>query len=149
MRRASALAARHVELLLTVSGVFVAIVLTFTVAASRLGAALTFLVWFQGFALWGARRYARLREAVLFARLRAMLQDRVNNQLTVMLTATESSQRLAPLDREALEQASAAARTVADELANLSPDSLASWESRHGHALATMQLLRPGASAYR
>jgi hypothetical protein len=62
-----------------------------------------------------------------------MLQDRVNNQLTIMLAMADfNAPRLRPEDREALERAMLAARTVADELAQLSIESLKVWEARYG-----------------
>lgn len=137
----------HVELLLTIAGVLVAVALTVTVATSKLGLALTFLVWFQGFVLWAAHRHARLRREALLERLRIMLQDRVNNQLTVILTMTDIGDRsLSPADREAIERASNAARTVADELANLSVESLQTWEHRYRHMMTGAAAWRSGQS---
>jgi len=61
-----------------------------------------------------------------------MLQDRVNNQLTVMLGVAEIRHRDLTADgREDLEMATTAARTVAHELETLSLQSLRSWERRH------------------
>ena len=60
-----------------------------------------------------------------------MLQDRVNNQLTVMLGVAEMRHRDLTADgREDLEIAITAARTVAHELDSLSLESLRSWERR-------------------
>jgi hypothetical protein len=68
--------------------------------------------------------------------MRLMLQDRVNNQLTVMLGAAEIRHRDMTTDeREDLEIATTAARTVAHELDNLSIQSLRSWERGHRYLL--------------
>ena len=64
--------------------------------------------------------------------LRVMLQDRVNNQLTIMLGAAESRGRDgSDRERADLESAVVAARSVATELENLSLDSLHRWEHRY------------------
>jgi hypothetical protein len=129
--------AEYFELLLTVVGVVVALILTLVMQLDRgqEQQALIFLVWLQGFLHWAVRRHSRLGRRMLFARLRAMLQDRVNNQLTIMLAMVEPSAReLRTMDREAVERAVQAARTVAAELAHLSPESLRVWETRYGEA---------------
>ena len=69
-------------------------------------------------------------------KMRLMLQDRVNNQLTVMLGMAEISHRRGATDGlDDLEIATAAARTVAYELETLSIQSLRSWERRHANIL--------------
>jgi hypothetical protein len=127
--------AEHFELLLTVSGVLVALLLTLIeLDASRERLSLVFLLWLQGFILWAVRRHSCFARRVLVARLRAMLQDRVNNQLTVMLSmADRYDGSLSPADRLTVEQALVAARTVSDELAHLSLESLKLWEARYAH----------------
>jgi hypothetical protein len=65
-----------------------------------------------------------------------MLQDRVNNQLTVMLSVAELRAReTSAIERADLETAVAAARTVSGELENLSLESLRSWERHYGRHL--------------
>ena len=72
----------------------------------------------------------------MIEQMRLMLQDRVNNQLTVMLGMAEIRHRDMTTDgREDLEIATAAARTVAHELETLSIQSLRSWERRHPNLL--------------
>ena len=126
--------AEHFELILTVAGVLVAIALT--VAGLELGRermAFIFLVWLQGFILWAVRRHSQLGRRQLLARLRIMLQDRVNNQLTVMLAMGELGRESGVVDnRIAVERAVLAARAVSEELADLSVDSLRRWEDRYG-----------------
>jgi hypothetical protein len=64
--------------------------------------------------------------------MRLMLQDRVNNQLTVMLGMAEIRDRqLRSGETQDLETVTMAARTVAHELEGLSLDSLRSWERRY------------------
>lgn len=134
--------AEHFELLLTVSGVLVALLLTLIeLDASRERMSFVFLLWLQGFILWAVRRHSCLSREALLDRLRAMLQDRVNNQLTVMLSmADKRDGALPPSERLAIEQALVAARTVSTELAELSMDSLRTWESRYGHVLGRARL---------
>jgi hypothetical protein len=100
------------------------------------GLALTFLVWLQGFILWAVHRHNVLRRRALLQQTRLMLQDRVNNQLTVMLSVAELRAReMSAVERADIETAVAAARTVSGELENLSLESLRSWERRYGRNL--------------
>jgi hypothetical protein len=94
---------------------------------------LVFLVWLEGFLLWAVRRHSVLYRRALIRKLRVMLQDRVNNQLTVMLGVAEvRSREMTPGEHEDLESAVLAARSVSQELENLSIDSIRSWEHRYG-----------------
>jgi hypothetical protein len=131
--------AEHFELLLTAAGVFLAVLLTFSqLDRGTQGLAFTFLVWLQGFLIWAVRRHSRLARARLIRKLRVMLQDRVNNQLTVMIGATElHSQSAVATNPEDVETALAAARAVSNELESLSLESLRSWEARYGRFLPT------------
>ena len=82
--------AEHFELLLTTVGVLVAVTLTFSqLDRGTQGLAFTFLVWLQGFLLWAVRRHSRFSRTRLVRKLRVMLQDRVNNQVTVLLGVAE------------------------------------------------------------
>jgi hypothetical protein len=128
--------AEHFELLLTAAGVFFAVVLTFAqLDRGTQGLALTFLVWLQGFLIWAVRRHSRLSRARLIRKLRVMLQDRVNNQLTVLVGVAElRSHQEAPRDED-VETAMTAARTVSRELEGLSLESLRVWESRYARFL--------------
>lgn len=124
--------AEHFELLLTSAGVFVAIILTFAqLDRGTQGMAMTFLVWLQGFLIWATRRHSRLYRARLVGKLRVMLQDRVNNQLTVLLAELQGTDGV-PQGNEDLE---AAARAVSNELETLSLESLRSWEARYARHL--------------
>ena len=126
----------HFELLLTTAGVLFAVVLTFAqLDRGTQGLALTFLVWLQGFLIWAVRRHSRLSRARLIRQLRVMLQDRVNNQLTVMVGAAEFHSRDKVPHDEDVETALSAARVVSRELEGLSLESLRSWESRYARFL--------------
>jgi len=125
--------AQHFDLILTVAGVVIALALT--VASLELPpeqrGVFILLVWLQGFLLWAIRRHSILSRIRLLARLRVMLQDRVNNQLTVMLAMTELGRQGGMSDHTAVERAVMAARSVSEELARLSVESLRSWEARY------------------
>jgi hypothetical protein len=129
--------AEHFELFLTAVGVFLTILLVFSdIPEGQRGLASVFLVWLQGFLIWAVHRHATLRRLALIDKMRLMLQDRVNNQLTVMLGMAEIRHReMTPDERMDLEMATAAARTVAHELETLSIHSLRSWERRHRYLL--------------
>ena len=125
--------AEHFELLLTAVGVFLAVMLTFAqLDQGTKGLALTFLVWLQGFLIWAVRRHSRLARLRLIRKLRMMLQDRVNNQLTVLIGVAElrDAQGAEP-DPEGVETALTAARAVSQELESLSLETLRHWETRY------------------
>jgi hypothetical protein len=129
--------AEHFELFLTAAGVFVAIGLIFAnLPRGEQGLAHAFLLWLQGLLIWAVHRHAWFRRRALIEKMRLMLQDRVNNQLTVMLGMTEIRNReMTPTERQDMETATTAARTVAHELESLSVESLRSWERRHRYFL--------------
>jgi hypothetical protein len=129
--------AEHFELLLTTAGVVIALLLTFSqLDRGTQGLAFTFLVWLQGFLIWAVRRHSRLNRARLVRKLRVMLQDRVNNQLTVLLGVAELSHQVSPVSSdENVDTAMAAAREVARELDSLSLESLRAWETRYARFL--------------
>jgi hypothetical protein len=130
--------ADHFELVLTSAGVAVAIILTFAqIERGTRGLAIAFLVWFQGFLIWAVRRHSRLARERLIRKLRIMLQDRVNNQLTVMVGVAElrGGVEQAPEPHDDIETALTAARMVAQELEDLSMESLRSWEARYARHL--------------
>jgi hypothetical protein len=126
----------HFELLLTSAGVMLAVALTFAqLDRGTQGLALTFLVWLQGFLIWAVRRHSRLARTRLIHKLRVMLQDRVNNQLTVLIGVAELHNQADTPNDEDVETAMAAARTVSLELEGLSLESLRVWESRYARFL--------------
>jgi hypothetical protein len=126
--------AEHFELLLTTCGVLIAIAVTFAQLSQGVqGLALTYLIWLQGFILWAVHRYSLLGRKRLIRKLRLMLQDKVNNQLTVLVGVAELSGREHALnDASDLEVALTAAKSVSQELDGLSMESLRRWERRYG-----------------
>lgn len=134
---ARALLAEHFELFLTGASVLVAIGLMFIgLPRGEQGLAHVFLLWLQGFLIWSVHRHAWFRRRALVDKMRLMLQDRVNNQLTVMLgTAEISNREMTAEEKQGVETATTAARTVAHELETLSLESLHSWERRYRYFL--------------
>jgi hypothetical protein len=129
--------ADHFELILTAAGVMLALMLTFSqLDRGTQGLAFTFLVWLQGFLIWAVRRHSRLARLRLLHKLRVMLQDRVNNQLTVMIGVAElrGTRGRVPIPED-VETAMTAARAVSQELESLSIESLRHWESRYARHL--------------
>jgi hypothetical protein len=129
--------AEHFELILTTAGVMLAVTLTFSqLDRGTQGLAFTFLVWLQGFLIWAVRRHSRLARLRLIRKLRVMLQDRVNNQLTVLIGVAElrGTRGRAPIPED-VETALTAARAVSHELESLSIESLRHWESRYARHL--------------
>jgi hypothetical protein len=66
-----------------------------------------------------------------------MLQDRVNNQLTVLVGVAElrGAGHRSPDSEDDVETALTAARAVSQELESLSIESLRHWESRYARHL--------------
>jgi len=130
----------YFELFLTTVGVLVAIGVTLSeLPGGEKGLALTFLVWLQGFILWAVHRHNWFRRQALLRQMRLMLQDRVNNQLTVMLSVAEVRGReMTESDQADMEAAVAAARTVSVEIENLSFESLRRWERHYGRYLPSV-----------
>ena len=130
--------AEYFELFMTTVGVLMAILITLSeLSRGDQGMAFVFLVWLQGFILWAVHRHCRLRHAALVEKMRLMVQDRVNNRLTVWLSLMDVQARVATEtgreDREAVSLA--AARAVSLELEKLSFDSLKNWERRNSRFL--------------
>jgi hypothetical protein len=130
----------HFELFLTTVGVIMAVLLTFAeLTRGQLGIAYIALIWLQGFLLWAVHRHAWFQRRALVQKLRVMLQDRVNNQLTIMLGAAEPKGRsLSHEDARELDTALLAARAVSHELENLSLESLSHWERRYGRGMRAL-----------
>ncbi len=130
----------HFELFLTSAGVVIAILLTFAeFTRGERGMAFVALVWLQGFMLWAVHRHAWFRQRALVHKMRVMLQDRVNNQLTVMLGVAEGRGRqLTAEEEQDLQTAVLAAHAVSTELENLSPESVRLWERRYARGLRVM-----------
>jgi hypothetical protein len=133
-RAARAILAEHFELFMTTAGVLIAITIILSeLTHGEQGTALIFLVWLQGLIVWAVHRHCRLRNEAIVDKLRMMVQDRVNNRLTLWLSLTDVQSRVATEagrdEREAVSLA--AARAVSLELEKVSLDSLRTWERRY------------------
>ena len=87
----------------------------------------------QGLVFWLLRRRYRRVRGEMISELRAMLQDRINNYLTVVLISV-TQRRESPAsstERELLEAAIAATAAVSRVLDELSMESLRSWKSHY------------------
>lgn len=129
--------ADHFELFLTTVGVMLAVLVVLAqLENGQQGLLLGGIVWLQGFILWVVRRHSSLRRRALVQQMRVMLQDRVNNQLTVMLGATEVRGReMTDDERLELDSAVMAAKVVSQELENLSLESVRSWQRTYGRSV--------------
>ena len=88
--------AEHFELFMTTVGVLLAIMIILSeLSGGEQGTALIFLIWLQGFILWAVHRHCTLRTHAVVDRVRMMVQDRVNNRLTVWLSLTDVQSRMA------------------------------------------------------
>jgi hypothetical protein len=133
----------YFELFMTTVGVLMAILITVSeLTRGEQGLALTFLIWLQGLILWAVHRHCRLRSRALVQKMRLMMQDRVNNRLTIWLNLGDVQARVAAeAGREEREAVSvAAARAVSLELEKLSFESLRTWERRHARFLSSRML---------
>jgi hypothetical protein len=129
--------ADHFETGLATVGIVVALIAT-TGALIRgdVDLVLLFVVWFQALLLWAVRRHIRLGREHLVRNLRLMLQDRVNNQLTVLVGLTDFHIHApAGEDQDDAEAALTAARAVSREIETLSIESLRSWEAKYSRHL--------------
>jgi hypothetical protein len=139
-RAARAVLAEYFELFMTIIGVLMAIMIILSeLSQGEQGSALIFLVWLQGLILWAVHRHCILRNRAMVDRLRMMVQDRVNNRLTLWLSLTDVQSRIASEagrdEREAVSLA--AARAVSLELEKVSFDSLRTWERRYSRFITS------------
>jgi hypothetical protein len=125
--------AEHFEFFLTTAGVLLAIGITLSeLSQGDQELALIFLIWLQGFLTWAVHRHCEFRRRRLVWKMRAMLQDRINSHLTVILgVAHFRAQDMTEDERSELDTALAAARAVSLELESLSIESLRTWERRY------------------
>jgi hypothetical protein len=133
----------YFELFMTTIGVLMAILITVSeLSSGEQGMALTFLIWLQGLILWAVHRHCMLRSRALVQKMRLMMQDRVNNRLTIWLNLSDVQARVTEEanreDREAVSLA--AARAVSLELEKLSFESLRTWERRNARFLSSRML---------
>ncbi len=129
--------ADHFETGLATVGIVVAIVATTgTLFRGDVDLVLLLVVWFQALLLWAVRRHIRIGREHLVRSLRLMLQDRVNNQLTVLVGLTDfHAHSPAGEDQDDAEAALTAARAVSREIETLSIESLRSWEAKYSRHL--------------
>jgi hypothetical protein len=129
--------AEHFELFMTSAGVLIAIMITLSeLSRGEQGTALIFLIWLQGLIVWAVHRHCILRNRATVKKMRLMMQDRINNRLTVWLNLTDVQARTSEAGRGEREAVSvAAARAVSLELEKLSLESLRGWERRNARLL--------------
>ena len=127
---------RNFELYLMVVSVAVALIIPLAIevatndqelAVSALAACV-----FQGVVFWLVRRRFRRVRREMISELRAMLKDRINNQLTIVLMSmTERGYRDSRQERELLEAAMGATAEVSRVLEELSIESLRTWKAKY------------------
>ena len=142
-RRAEAHLAGHLELYL--SGLSLTVILLLPLAlelgtdVQELAGAAIAACMIQGLVHWLLRRRAEAVRRRLLAEVRALLRDRINNHLQVVLFSLAGSSRGALADEEGrarLAMAIDAVGAVSRTLAELSTDSLRRWQDRYGDALS-------------
>jgi hypothetical protein len=118
--------AEYFELFLTIAGVLLAMMVILSqLSRGQEETALLFLIWLQGFILWAVHRHGWLRRHALVREMRVILDDLVNDRLTVMLRTAELRTRsIAGTDRE-----SETIGAVVESL-SLEFESLRAWEKR-------------------
>jgi hypothetical protein len=127
----------HLELYLVGVSVAVALALPFAIevgtndqelAVTALAACVV-----QGFVFWALRRRFRLVRREMIAELRAMLKDRINNQLTIVLMSVTQRRdsRVSESERELLQAAIAATVAVSRVLDELSMETLTRWKAKY------------------
>jgi hypothetical protein len=87
----------------------------------------------QGLVFWSLRRRYRRVRAEMIAELRAMLKDRINNYLTIVLMSVTQRRgaSTSSTERELLEAAIAATAAVSRVLEELSMESLRTWKAHY------------------
>jgi hypothetical protein len=131
----------HLELYLSALAIAVALALPLalelgTDAQELAGAALGACV-VQGLVLWKLRRRAEAVRRHLIAEVRALLQDRINNHLQVVLFSLAAGKGSSTdEDRERLTLALAAVSAVSRTLDELSSDTLRRWKDHYGSAIS-------------
>jgi hypothetical protein len=88
----------------------------------------------QGVVFWLLRRRYRRVRGEIVAELRRMLQDRINNHLTIVLMSVTQrwEEPGSHQERELLEAAIAATGSVSRVLQDLSMESLRTWKAHYG-----------------
>jgi hypothetical protein len=127
----------HFDVALATAGVVVAIVaMAAVLVRGDDNLVLLLVVWLQGLIFWTVRHHIPVGRELLVHKLRVMLQDRVNNQLTVLVGLTDIHAHTAATDdQNDVEIALVAARAVSREIETLSVESLKSWEKQYSQHL--------------
>jgi hypothetical protein len=133
----------HIELYLVGFSVAVALALPFAIevgtndqelAVTALAACVV-----QGFVFWALRRRFRRVRLEMIGELRAMLKDRINNHLTIVLMSVTQRRdsRVSEAERELLQAAIGATVAVSRVLDELSMESLTRWKAKYRTEVAT------------
>jgi hypothetical protein len=127
----------HLELYLVGLSVTVALVLPFAIEVGtndqELAVTALAACVLQGLVFWAVRRRYRRVRLEMIAELRAMLKDRINNQLTIVLMSVTQRRdsRVSEAERELLQAAIDATVTVSRVLDDLSMESLTGWKAKY------------------
>jgi len=104
----------------------------------------------QGVVFWLLRRRYRRIRGEMVAELRRMLQDRINNHLTIVLMSVTQrwEEPGSQKERQLLEAAIAATASVSRVLQDLSMESLRTWKAHYGMEKPgmTVEAFRPKAA---
>jgi DUF1365 family protein len=127
---------RNLELYLMAFSVAIALVipLAIEIGTNEQELAITALAAcvFQGVVFWLLRRRYRRVRGEMITELRAMLKDRINNHLTVVLmSVTQRGEPASSTERELLEGAIAATTAVSQVLEEMSMESLRTWKAKY------------------
>lgn len=130
----------YFELFMTSVGVMMAMLITLSeLTRGEQGMAMVFVIWLQGIILWAVHRHGVLRSRALIKKMRMMVQDRVNNRLTLWLSLSDIQSEVGTesgrVERQSVSLA--AARAVALELDKLSFEELKAWERRNARFIYT------------
>lgn len=133
----------HLEFYLVGFSVAVALALPFAIEVGtndqELAATALAACVLQGLVFWAVRRRYRRVRLEMIAELRAMLKDRINNQLTIVLMSVTQRRdsRVSEAERELLQAAIDATVTVSRVLDELSMESLTGWKAKYRPEVAT------------
>jgi hypothetical protein len=139
----------HLELYLVGFSVTVALVLPFAIAVGtndqELAVTALAACVVQGLVFWAVRRRYRRVRLEMIAELRAMLKDRINNQLTIVLMSVTQRRdsRVSEAERELLQAAIDATVSVSRVLDELSMESLTGWKAKYRAEVAMPPTPRP------
>ena len=127
---------RNLELYLMALSVTIALVipLAIEIGTNEQELAITALAAcvFQGVVFWLLRRRYRRVRGEMITELRAMLKDRINNHLTIVLmSVTQRGEPTSSTERELLEAAIAATTAVSRVLEEMSMESLRTWKAKY------------------